>query len=236
MFSVLLLGLLFGMRHALDADHVAAVASLATRSVSVGETVRLGMAWGLGHTATLFAIGSGVLLFDVMMPERLAQGLEFAVGAMLVLLGGDVLRRMIRDRVHFHVHRHGPRAHFHAHAHGDQAEHSTASHEHVHPPALPWRAVLAGLVHGMAGSAALMLLVLGTSPSVGFGLLYIALFGLGAMAGMAVLSCAIALPLRWTSRYLTWAYNGLMAAVGAITIAVGSTIIYEVGFGGGLPI
>ncbi len=229
MFSVLLLGLLFGMKHALEADHVAAVASLATRSRSVGETVRLGMAWGLGHTVTLFVIGSAVLLFDIMMPQRLAHGLELAVGVMLVILGADVVRRMVKQRVHFHLHHHGERVHIHAHSHARGPDHGESGHDHVHPKSLPWRAVVVGLVHGMAGSAALVLLVLGTMGSVWLGLLYILLFGVGSIVGMAVLSCAIAVPLRLTSRHLTWAYNGLMGAVGALTIAIGGLIIYEIG-------
>ena len=110
MISILLLGLLLGMKHAIEADHVAALATLATRSQSLAQTVKLGAVWGLGHTLTLLLFGGLVLALDLVMPERLAQALEFAVGIMLVLLGLDVLRRISRERVHFHIHRHAERS------------------------------------------------------------------------------------------------------------------------------
>jgi hypothetical protein len=167
MIAVLLMGLLIGMRHALEADHVAAVASLATRARSPGETLRLGIAWGVGHTLTLFLFGSLVLILQTAVPERLAQGLEFAVGVMLVLLGADVLRRVIQARLHFHLHQHpGGIRHFHAHAHAGESKHHPAHHVHDHPTGFPLRALLVGLVHGMAGSAALVLLTVETIASV----------------------------------------------------------------------
>src|SRR4051812_3917050 len=105
------------MKHALEADHVAAVAALATRSRSVGHTVLQGVVWGMGHTATLFLFGGMVLAMQLVVPERLAVALELAVGVMLVMLGLDVFRRMRRDRVHFHVHQHADRVlHMHAHS------------------------------------------------------------------------------------------------------------------------
>ncbi|OQX43499.1 MAG: urease accessory protein, partial [Candidatus Sedimenticola endophacoides] len=135
MEGLLLFGLLIGMRHALEADHLAAVASLVSRRQSLAETLRQGGAWGLGHTLTLFLFGSVVIFMDTVMPERLAAGLELAVGFMLVLLGADVLRRVVRERVHFHVHRHGGERHFHAHSHAGEARaaHDPERHHHPHP-------------------------------------------------------------------------------------------------------
>ena len=206
--SLLLVGLLLGMRHATDADHLAAVATLATRC-RFGETVRQGVAWGAGHTLTLLISGGAVLLLGLAVPERAAQGLELTVGAMLVLLGADVLRRLRRDRVQFRGHSHPPER-------------------------LPLRALGVGMVHGMAGSAALVLLTLETMPSVPWGLAYIAIFGLGSILGMALLSAAIAVPLRLTSRRLDRAYGALTAAVGLVTIGLGGVIVYRTGMTGGL--
>ena len=231
-FSLLVLGFLLGMRHALETDHMAAVASLATGSTSVTDTVRQGTAWGLGHTLTLFIFGSMVLLVDSVIPQRLAQGLEFAVGVMLVLLGIDVLRRVIRKRIHFHVHRHdnGTR-HVHAHSHAGEDGHP-AIHRHHHPArvAFPLRALFVGLMHGMAGSAALILLTLQTVDSAWAGMFYIALFGIGSIAGMALLSVAIAIPLRLSARGMTWLHNGLQAAVGIATMAIGAGLVYRIGW------
>lgn len=230
MSSIFLLGFLIGMRHALEADHLAAVASLATHARSLGRAVRLGAAWGLGHTLTLFLCGAMVLLLDVAVPVRVAQGLELAVGIMLVVLGADVLRRLAAERLHFHAHRHADgKAHFHAHAHAPDEPHDPDRHRHEHPKVLTIRALLVGMVHGMAGSAALLLLTLETMRSVPLGLVYMLLFGAGSMVGMALLSVVIALPLRYSARTLTGLHNGLQALIGLGTVALGLGLIYEIG-------
>jgi ABC-type nickel/cobalt efflux system permease component RcnA len=234
--SILALGFLLGMRHALDADHLAAVATLATRSRSVAHTVLQGVAWGTGHTVTLMLFGGAVLVLGLALPERAAQALELAVGVMLVALGADVLFRVWRKRVHFHAHRHADGvAHFHAHSHAHEtAPHDPARHDHPHPRRFPARALLVGMVHGMAGSAALILLSLEALRSPAWGLVYIAIFGVGSILGMAALSAAIAVPLRLTSRHLTRAYDGLSAAVGLGTLLLGCYIVYGIAGGNGL--
>ncbi|MBA3848226.1 MAG: urease accessory protein, partial [Planctomycetes bacterium] len=174
MNAILVLGFLLGMRHALEADHVAAVASLATRSRGSRHAMFQGIAWGLGHTITLFLACSAVLFLDTVVPERLAQGLEAAVGAMLILLGADVIRRMLRDRVHFHTHQHGDGVvHFHAHSHAGESGPHISQHRHGHLRDFPVRALCIGLMHGLAGSAALILLTLTTVASPKLGLLYV---------------------------------------------------------------
>lgn len=236
MFSMLLLGLLLGMKHAMEADHVAAVAALATGGRSVRQTMRLGAVWGLGHTLTLLLFGGIVLTLDSVMPRQLAAGLELAVGVMLVLLGLDVLRRMIKDRVHFHVHRHADEVvHVHAHSHADeQAPHDPHLHTHSHSRGLNLRALLVGMMHGMAGSAALILLTLETVRSLPLGLAYIILFGAGSIFGMALLSAIIAIPLRYSARTLTRVHNGFKALIGGATVALGAMLIYEIGIVDGL--
>lgn len=234
--SILLLGLLLGMRHAMDADHLAAVAALATRSGSLAHTVRQGAAWGAGHTITLMIFGGAVLVLGLVVPLQAAQALELAVGVMLVLLGADVLYRVRRDRLHFHQHRHPDGvAHFHAHSHRDErSRHDPARHWHGHLRNFPSRALLVGMVHGMAGSAALILLSLEAMKSVAWGLAYIAVFGLGSILGMALLSAVIAVPLRLSSRHLTWAHCGLSAVVGLATMGLGCYVVYKIGVGDGL--
>jgi hypothetical protein len=231
MTALLLLGLLLGMRHALEADHLAAVASLATRSKGMRQTVFQGMAWGLGHTLTLLAVGGVCLLLRAAISERVAAGLEAAVGVMLLALGADVLIRLRRRRVHFHVHRHDDgTVHFHAHGHAPYAPdeaHDRDHHYHAHGEGFPLRALLVGLVHGLAGSAALLLVTLTTLSSAWLGLAYIAVFGLGSIAGMAALAAVIALPLQGTARRLSGWYNGLEAAIGAGTLLIGGWVLYH---------
>lgn len=227
MTAVLLLGLLIGLQHALEADHVAAVASLATQSRSIGQTARQGMVWGLGHALTLFVFAGLVLILDEMIPSELAQGLELAVGVMLILLGVDVLRRILRERVHFHVHSHGELTHFHAHSHSAGGAHVNDPHLHQHPARFPVRSLLVGVMHGMAGSAALILLTLETVISPMQGLLYIMLFGLGSIVGMGLLAVVIALPLRFSADKLTWAHNALKTMVGIVTLGLGMAVVYQ---------
>jgi ABC-type nickel/cobalt efflux system permease component RcnA len=228
--SILAVGLLLGMQHATEADHLAAVATLATRQGSLGRTVRQGVAWGVGHALTLMLFGGAVLLLGQAISPELEQALETAVGVMLVLLGADVLRRMARDRIHFHVHRHGPRvAHVHAHSHRGEGRHAGSAHRHAHARRWPLRALAVGMMHGLAGSAALVVLALQALPSAGLGLGYIALFGLGSIAGMALLSAAVALPLRLSSRRLTGVHRAMTGLVGVASCAIGGGMIVEIG-------
>ena len=231
MGSLLLIGFLLGMRHALDADHVAAVASLAINQQSLKQAMKHGMVWGLGHTITLFLFGSIAIWIDAVMPETFAQLLEFLVGLMLVILGADVLLRIIRQKIHFHHHNHGNESHFHAHSHANEKEHKASKHHHQHTNKFPLRLLLVGLMHGMAGSAALILLTLETIKSPWQGMIYILLFGTGSILGMAVLSIAIAIPLRASARGLTWLHNGLQATTGFLTIGLGAHIMYNYGIG-----
>ena len=229
MDSILVLGFLIGMQHALEADHLAAVASIAAGERSVGRIVRHGVTWGLGHTLTLLLFGGAVIILGSAIPDGLARGLEVAVGVMLIVLGGWVLQRLIRDRIHVHMHRHdGGVVHFHAHSHaGDSNPHDPRRHEHAHPPGIPIRTLVVGMTHGMAGSAALLLLTAASIGSAPLGLLYIAVFGVGSIAGMAALSTAIAVPLTYTAGALAWAHRGLQAVIGLVTVAIGAGIVYQ---------
>ncbi len=232
MGSLLLIGLLIGMRHALEADHIAAVASLTSRKLSFSSAVRLGGAWGAGHTITLFLFGSVVIFMDRVLSEGLVQRLELAVGGMLVLLGLDLLRRVIRDRIHFHSHGHADgHFHFHAHSHAGESPvgHNPAQHDHGHLRGFPIRALMIGLMHGMAGSAAVIALTLESVESPLQGMLYILMFGIGSLLGMALLSVAISIPIHLSARRLTWAHNALQVAVGCVTTGLGIWVIINNG-------
>lgn len=230
MIGVLTLGLLMGMRHALEADHVAAVSSLAASQRSWRSILKHGLTWGVGHTLTLLVVAGTAIAVGSAINDRLAAWLETAVGVMLVLLGAHVLWRLAADRIHFHVHGHddGTR-HFHAHSHrAERAPHDARRHSHEHSRGIPWRALGVGLMHGMAGSAALLILTVTRVGSPVLGIAYVLLFGLGSMAGMGALSLVIAVPLTLTARLLTWSNHLVRGLIGCATVVIGIlTIIRE---------
>jgi len=227
MFGILGLGFLLGMQHALEADHIAAVSSIAARRSQIGDIVKHGLTWGLGHTLTLFVFAGVAILLGRAIPETVAKPIEGAVGVMLIGLGAHVLWRLWRDRVHFHRHGHADgTVHFHAHSHaGDTLPHARTAHIHEH--GFRWRTLLVGLMHGMAGSAALLVLAVTQASSPVAGLGYVALFGIGSMIGMGALSAVIAVPLAVSARFLTVANRALQGAVGAVTIAIGLVTLVE---------
>jgi cytochrome c biogenesis protein CcdA len=226
MFAILSLGFLLGMQHALEADHIAAVSSIAARRSNVADIVRHGLTWGLGHTLTLFVFAGFAILLGHTIPDTLARPLEAAVGLMLIGLGCHVLWRLWRDRVHFHAHRHGDgTSHIHLHSHaGENVAHRASAHAHGH--GFRWRTLLVGLMHGMAGSAALLVLAVSQAASPATAVGYVLLFGLGSMLGMGALSAVIAVPLAVSARWLTSANRALQGAVGVATIAVGVATIW----------
>jgi hypothetical protein len=231
MITWVLLGFLLGLQHALEADHIAAVAAVASGKSGIRRIAQHGALWGVGHALSLGVFGGAVYALKLNLNERLASAFEFAVGIMLVALGGRVIYRLVRDRVHFHVHRHRQgQAHFHAHSHlGDVPDHKQSAHYHLHTGA-GWRRSLAvGTMHGLAGTAALVALTASTASSASFGLAFMALFGLGSVLGMAALSAVIAVPLTFTAVSLTWANRGLQGAAGVIALAIGVATLIETG-------
>ena len=227
MFGILGIGFLLGMQHALEADHIAAVSSIAARRTDIGDIVKHGLTWGLGHTLTLLVFAGAAILLGHAIPEQLARPLETAVGVMLVGLGAHVLWRLWRDRVHFHLHGHGDGTrHIHVHSHADEAIPHRQS-PHLHPHRFRWRSLVVGLMHGMAGSAALLVLAVSQVGNPALGMFYVLLFGIGSMLGMGALSIVIAVPLAVSARWLTLANRGLQGAVGIVTIAIGSMTIYS---------
>lgn len=227
MLGILGIGFLLGMQHALEADHIAAVSSIAARRTDVSDIVKHGLTWGLGHTLTLFVFAGAAILLGHAIPESIARPLETAVGIMLVGLGAHVLWRLWRDRVHFHQHGHGDGTkHIHVHSHVNETiPHQNSAHLHQH--GFRWRTLLVGLMHGMAGSAALLVLAISQVAYAAYGIFYVLLFGIGSMLGMGALSVIIAVPLAVSARWLTWANRGLQGGVGVITIGIGAVTIYS---------
>jgi high-affinity nickel permease len=231
MFGILSLGFLLGMQHALEADHIAAVSSIAARRSDISDIVKHGLTWGLGHTCTLFIFAGFAILLGHAIPDSFARPIESAVGVMLIGLGTHVLWRLWRDRVHFHQHSHGDGTrHIHLHSHaGETTAHAVSAHGHAHVHGFRWRTLLVGLMHGMAGSAALLVLAVSQAASPATAVAYVLLFGIGSMLGMGALSAVIAVPLAVSARWLTWANRGLQGAVGVVTIAVGVGTIWGAG-------
>jgi sulfite exporter TauE/SafE len=223
--SLLALGLLLGLKHALEADHVSTVATLASRSASTRQTLGVAAAWGLGHAASLALLGTALAVLGATLPERVARILELAVGLILVALGIGVLRRLMGKSIHVHVHEHDGLRHLHAHAHEAAAAGHPAGHDHVHVP-LPWRRSLAiGGVHGLAGTAAITVLALPVARSVAQALLYLTVFGIGSMLGMLALSFVVSLPFSAAGRHLGRIGVGLQALLGAADLAIGAWVV-----------
>ena len=208
-----LLGTLLGMRHALEPDHLAAVSTLATEQKSARAGLWLGASWGIGHTLALLIIGGSLAVLETQMPVRLADGFEAVVAVMIVALGLRALVRAARlgSEGPTRTHHHGGLAH--AHPAGE-------AHVHVRKLALARWPLLVGAIHGLAGSGAITALVLARLPGVGARLLYIALFGLGSVLGMALLTGVAGVPLRRLGSHPRAAAM-LLSVTGAVSVAVG---------------
>jgi ABC-type nickel/cobalt efflux system permease component RcnA len=188
--------------------------------------------WGIGHTVTLLLVTGSAMLLKLTIGTALAAALELVVGVMVVTLGGLVLWRWWTDRIHVHAHSHGGKGlHVHAHSHRgeDALPHGRSDHRHEHAHGLPWRTFLVGLVHGMAGSAALVVLTATTLDRPLSGLVYILCFGLGSIIGMAAFSLALAIPLTYTARSLTSANRALQPVIGLSAVTVGLFTLKESG-------
>jgi ABC-type nickel/cobalt efflux system permease component RcnA len=227
------LGFLIGMHHALEADHVAAVSSLVVHRSGKRNIAVHGLLWGFGHTVTLMLFAGGVSVAGSTVDAGVAVWLETMAATMLMLLGGHVLYRLCRQRVHFHTHRHADgTVHFHAHAHDRRGhdDHHAVVCEPARTDRAGWRTFLVGLIHGLAGSAALVALTASTVGEWHLGLIFVLLFGLGSMIGMGLLSAVIAVPLSYSSRFLSWGNRGIQMLTGAGTMALGATVVIGLHF------
>jgi sulfite exporter TauE/SafE len=251
-FSLLAVGFFLGMRHATDADHVIAISTIVSRQRSMRSAAMIGALWGLGHTLTVTLVGGAIILFTITIPPRIGLAMEFAVGVMLVLLGFlnlTGLNQWIRDNVapgspiHGHTHAHGDYAHSHVHGH-EQGAHG--HNEEQTPQAwldrklgeVGWyqmaRPLVVGIVHGLAGSAAVALLVLTAIENPWWGMLYLFLFGVGTVAGMMLITVAIAAPFAYSMGRFPRFNAYLRVASGLLSLGFGLFLIYYIGYVDGL--
>jgi sulfite exporter TauE/SafE len=209
--SLLALGFVLGLRHATEADHLAAISTIVTERRSLLSSSLVGASWGVGHTLALLIAGVGVLLLRYRLTDRIAHAFELCVGMMLVLLGANVLRTLV-DRGASHSHDHA----------------TVASHSHA-DVWLVARPLLVGIVHGLAGSAPLLLLTLAVVSSPWTGFLYIAVFGVGSMIGMAIMSVVLSVPAHFTVEHFARTNLAVRGLSGLFSIALGLFIVYENG-------
>jgi high-affinity nickel-transport protein len=239
--SVVLLGFFLGLRHATDPDHVIAVTTIVARERTLTGAAATGVFWGLGHTLTILFVGGAIILFHLVIPVRLGLTMELAVSAMLVVLGILNLAgfRSSVPKVVAHPHRGAQLVH--AHAPGDYL------HTQLHAPLArldSWfgriglyrnlRPLIVGIVHGLAGSAAVALLVLAAIPDSRWALAYLLVFGLGTIAGMMVITLSIASASRLVSRKQTRFAHRLAMASGLVSLAFGLFLAYQICFVQGL--
>lgn len=229
LLATLGLGLMLGLKHAFDSDHLIAVSSIVARERSPWRSLWIGLFWGLGHTLTLLVIGLLVLKLNLHIPLLMELSFECVVGVVLIGLGLTTLYECWRKRIHVHPHAHGSAAHVHFHAHAE-----SDTHTHLHPLQLGTKPFLLGMVHGLAGSAALMLLVLTALPSPTLGLLYLAIFGCGSILAMGAVSLLMGVFFSLATHRLHEMSQVLYATVGTLSATCGAWIVIDVGFVRGL--
>jgi hypothetical protein len=215
--TVAAIGLALGIRHAFEPDHLAVVSTLATRQASPLAAVRLGLAWAAGHTASVGAVVLAIILAGVRFPASLWPVADILVGVLLVVLGGSVIYRYARGGWHLHTHTHGPGdgGHLHLHSHA-----ASPAHGHAHPPADLRSSLAFGLLHGLAGSAAILVLLVAAAPTRGTQLAYFLAFGTGTGVGMLGVSLTLAGLVRVASRQgVRWARALQLGAAAASIVA-----------------
>jgi len=255
LLSIIALGFFLGMRHATDADHVIAVTTIVTRQRSIWKAAAIGGFWGVGHTLTIFGVGAAIILFDLVIPTRVGLSMELSVGLMLIILGVMNVfsfRKAVPEAVleahagsaavHTHVHSHGDYVHSHAHSHSPESH----SHSAEHTPVAwmdryfgetrlyqPLRPLLIGIVHGLAGSAAVALLVLTTIRDSRWAVVYLLVFGVGTIAGMMLITMSLASTFHFVGRSLNFSRR-LAIASGLLSLVFGLIVAYQICFVDGL--
>lgn len=235
---ILSLGLVFGLKHATEVDHVVAISTIVSRHRNVFRSAIVGALWGLGHTVSLLVVAVIVFAFRITIPEFFSNWLEFAVALMIIGLGLSALWRALRksSKVHIHEHDHDGVPHTHVHFHEQENKHQPSvksSHTHVISQ-LGLKPVMIGMVHGLAGSGALTLLVLTQISSSLLGFFYVLTFGFGSIVGMLLMSGLIGLPFAFTSRKLTNLHHSLQTVAAVLSICFGVWYAYKAGAGASL--
>ena len=231
--AILGVGLVFGLKHATEVDHVVAVSTIVSQHKNVFRSALVGLMWGAGHTAALLIVGGVVIALRIAIPEEINSWLEFGVALMIIVLGVVALRRALRSggTVHVHQHNHDGVSHMHVHFHDKETKHEPsvrAAHSHA-VSQIGWKPVLIGTMHGLAGSGALTVLVMTQISSTWIGLVYLAIFGLGSIAGMVLMSGLIGLPFALSSRHLTAAHHRLQTVAAVFSICFGAWYAFASG-------
>jgi hypothetical protein len=260
--GIALLGLLMGMRHATDPDHVIAVTTILSRERRFTAATRIGIVWGFGHTLTVLAVGALIIVFKIAIPARLGLTMEFAVAMVLILLGVGAAVRLVQriaaemagapltagapPTVHSHPHCHGEGLHRHSHTHPhseghdllDPSDDQMPEHDHLlaaeeMSPFAARRRLLrsfgVGLVHGLAGSAAIALLVLSAIPQPVWATIYLMIFCIGTILGMGLITTAIATPFLVAAHRLSWLHQGFITCSGLLSFGFGLFLAYQLG-------
>ncbi len=230
LITTLALGFALGIKHALDADHVVAVSTIVSQYRNPLKATLVGIFWGIGHTTTLLLVGIAVIGFKLVVPEQLALSMEFLVGVVLFALGVQILWQYRPKKKHTHIHDHGDEMHTHEHIHLRKKVEEDVQHH----PLRQHRSLLLGMIHGLAGSAALMLLVLSTIQSPLEGVVYILIFGVGSILGMMVISTLIGLPFALSSGRFASLNHTIRFMAGALSVALGIFVMVDIGWIQGL--
>jgi hypothetical protein len=252
LLGIVALGFFLGMRHATDPDHVVAVTTIVSRERTMLHAAAIGILWGVGHTFTIVLVGSAIILFKMTIPARLGLGMELSVGCMLILLGVLNLTGLMRKAIAWAtIRRLGPDAHAHmifgrwmAHTHDEEGEPVLVDSVSIFGWTPQWwkqlglfhvlRPLVVGIVHGLAGSAAVALLVLATIHRPSWAIGYLLVFGLGTIAGMMLITAAIALPFAYSMRNFVQLNRGLAMASGMLSVCFGLFLCYRIGVVDGL--
>ncbi len=212
----LFLGFLLGIKHAFEADHVVAVSTIVAKEKNPWQASLIGAFWGLGHTTSLFLFGLVMLTFKISLPASLALLFELLVGCMLILLGLRVLFR--QEIFHIHKHTHNGKEHVHQHVHTS----FDRSHFHHKKP------YAVGMIHGLAGSGGLMLLVLGSVNSFFQGLSYILIFGIGSTLSMTIMSFLLGVPFMLSAKKIPFLHRYLAIIAGVLSVLLGGVLIFQI--------
>ncbi|MCU0624754.1 MAG: hypothetical protein MUF53_12960 [Gemmatimonadaceae bacterium] len=224
--SALGIGALLGLKHATDADHVVAVTAIVARERSVARAARVGVLWGVGHSLTVFVLGGAIIAFRLVVPPRVGLGLEFGVAIMLVLLGFANLRRGTAA---------APAGRGHQHPHPGMSEAEGLGELATVPASRAGlRPMIVGVVHGLAGSAAVAILVLTTITETAWALAYLAVFGLGTILGMLAVTVLVAAPALFAAHRMARLQTGIRVAAGALSVLFGVLLARELIVEGGL--
>jgi len=245
LFSIIVIGFFLGMRHATDPDHVIAVTTIVTRQRKTSRAALIGGLWGVGHTLTILVVGAAIILFNLVIPVRLGLTMELSVGFMLILLGlwnlSSFLRAVPKSAEDLH-------AHTHAHAHGDYVHTHAHTHDpeiHSHAPEqtpLGWldrvfggiggyqliRPLVVGIVHGLAGSAAVALLILASIQNPRWAIAYLLVFGVGTIAGMMLITMSLASTFHLVGKRFAGFGRRLGMVSGLISLAFGLFVAYQI--------